>query len=250
MVSNYPGERPLIVGQLWLGGPSYWTIRGLRVTWAEGNPNEALVRIYGGTGWRLTRSEISGAHSTSDLQIDDGPRDDLGSWEVSHNCIHDTIPTNGPNQDHNIYVADMSASLEPRGLIEHNIIFNAVNGRGIKLGPGSDAGGAFNVDIRFNTIYNSSQNVSLSRDTSRVRIERNILVGGRMANIAAFMLRGTANVARQNIGDGAPTFLDGGSGPESVQDGGGNVHPRDPRFDSLSCSGFHSARFKTYGAYG
>ena len=50
-----PGERPVLRGQLWIGDPSYWTIRGLNVKWAAGNPDEPLVRIYGGTGWRLTR---------------------------------------------------------------------------------------------------------------------------------------------------------------------------------------------------
>ena len=81
-------------------------------------------------------SEIWGAHSTSGLQIDDGPRNNLGRWVVNRNCIHDTFATNGPNQDHNVYVADMSASPSPHGVIAHNILFNAENGRGIKLGPG------------------------------------------------------------------------------------------------------------------
>ena len=81
-VSNFPGERPVLRGQLWIGDPSYWTIRGLSVEWAAGNPDEPLVRIYGGTGWRLTRSEIWGSHSTSGLQVDDGPRNNLGRWLV------------------------------------------------------------------------------------------------------------------------------------------------------------------------
>jgi len=249
-VSNFPGEHPVLRGQLWLGEPSYWTIRGLEVTWADGNPDEALVRIYGGTDWILTRSEIWGAHSTSELQIDDGPRDDLGRWAVTDNCIHDTFPTNGPNQDHNVYVDDMSTSVDSQGDISHNIIFNAENGRGIKLGPGGDVGGAFNVTVRFNTIYNSSQNVSLSRDTSRVVIERNILARGRQSNITAFRLRGTSNVVRDNIGSEAPTFLASDGGSATVADGGGNFFPRDPQFDAIGCSGFHSARFSTYGAYG
>jgi PST family polysaccharide transporter len=249
-VSNFPGERPILRGRLWVGNPSYWTIRGLNVTWADGNPNQPLVRIYGGTGWELTRSEIWGAHSTAGLEIDDGPLNNLGRWAVTRNCIHDTFATNDVNQDHNVYVADVSASPDPEGVVSHNVLFNAENGRGIKLGPGGDAGGAVNVSVRFNTIYNSSQNVSLSRDTSRVSIERNILVKGRESNITGFMLRGTGNVARDNIADAAPKFLDSDGAPGSLVDGGGNFHPRDPRFDSIGCSGFRSARFRTYGAYG
>ncbi len=247
-VRNFPGERPVLRGQLWIGDPSYWTIHGLNVAWAAGNPNEPLVRIFGGTGWRLTRSEISGAHSTSGLQVDDGPRDNLGSWVVSRNCIHDTVPTNGPNQDHNLYVADMSASPSPHGVIAHNILFDAENGRGIKLGPGDTSGGARNVDVVLNTIYNSSQNVSLSRDTSRVRVERNILVKARESNITGFKLRGSDNVARQNIGDAAPVFLSRTGTPGSLLDGGGNLRPGHLGFDSISCRGFHPSRYKTYGA--
>jgi lipopolysaccharide exporter len=247
-VSNYPGERPVLRGQLWIGDPSYWTIRGLAVQWGADNPDEPLVRIYGGTGWRLTRSEISGSRSTSGLQVDDGPRNNLGRWLVKRNCIHDTFPTDGLNQDHNLYVGDMSASPNPRGVIARNILFNAENGRGIKLGPGGDAGGAVNVTVRFNTIYNSSQNVSLSRDTSGVVLERNILVKARESNITAYRLSGSDNVARQNIGDAAPLFLDKGGAPGSLVDGGGNLRSHDPRFDSIGCAGFHSARFKTYGA--
>ncbi len=249
-VRNFPGEHPLLRGQLWLGSPSHWTIRGLDVEWAAGNPNEPLVRIYGGTGWRLSHSEISGARSTSGLQVDDGPRDDLGRWAVTRNCIHDTFARNGVNQDHNLYVADMSASPAPRGVISHNILFNAENGRGIKLGPGGETGGAINVMVRFNTIYNSSQNVSLSRDTSRVTIERNILVRARESNITAFRLRGSGNVVRENIGHEAPSFLDRSGTPGSLVDRGGNLRSRGPGFDSIGCSGFRPARFKSYGAYG
>ncbi len=249
-VRNFPGERPVLSGQLWIGNPSYWTIHGLNVEWAAGNPNEPLVRIFGGTGWRLTGSEISGAHSTSGLQIDDGPRNNLGRWLVNRNCIHDTFATNGPNQDHNVYVADMSASPRPHGVIAHNILFNAENGRGIKLGPGDDTGGAKNVEVRFNTIYNSSQNVSLSRDTSGVRIERNILAKARESNITGFKLRGADNVALKNIGDGAPAFIDRTGSSGSLVDGGGNLRPAHLRFDSIGCSGFHPSRFRTYGAHG
>ena len=53
--------------------PRYWTIRGINVTWAAGNPDEPMARIYGGTGWELTGAEIWGAHSTSGLHVDDGP---------------------------------------------------------------------------------------------------------------------------------------------------------------------------------
>ncbi len=250
LVRNFPGERPVVRGQLWIGNPSYWTIRGINVTWARGNPNEPMARIYGGTDWRLTRAEIWGAHSTSGLHIDDGPRSNLGRWSVTRSCVHDTYPTNGLNQDHNIYVDDMSSSPSPRGLIARNLLFNAVNGRGVKLGPGGETGGAFNVTVRHNTIYNSAQNVGVSRDSSGVRIFRNLLVRAREANVFGFELEGRGNEVRDNAGAEAPELLTNTGGSRPLVDGGGNRRTGDPRFDSIGCRGFKSARVGDYGANG
>jgi hypothetical protein len=250
LVSNFPGERALVKGQLWLGEPSYWTIRGINVAWAEGNPDEPMVRIYGGTGWTLTGAEIWGAHATSGLHIDDGPRNDLGSWTVTGNCIHDTYPTNGLHQDHNIYVDDMSTSPNPHGVITRNILFDAVNGRGIKLGPGGQTGGAVNVDVAYNTIYNSAQNVGVSRNSSGVRIYRNIFDMASEANVYGFQLNGEGNVVSDNVGADAPAFLTNVDGRHPLVDGGGNVYPAAPHFDSIGCRGFHPALLGSYGVYG
>jgi Protein of unknown function (DUF1565) len=249
LVSNFRRERPVVRGQLWLGEPSYWTIHGIDVTWAAGNTDEPMTRIYGGTGWKLTGAEIWGARSTSGLHVDDGPRDNLGSWAVEGNCIHDTHPTNGENQDHNIYVDDMSSSPNPRGVIARNLLFNAVNGRGIKLGPGDDTGGAFNVDVRFNTIFNDSQNIGVSRDSSGVRIYRNVLVKAKEANVYGFELNGRGNRVRDNVGADAPDFLVNIGGRRPLADGGGNRRARRIAFDSISCRGLRSG-LTGYGAYG
>ena len=250
LVRNFPGERPVVEGQLWIGNPSYWTIRGINVTWAAGNPDEPMARVYGGTHWKLTRAEIWGAHSTSGLHIDDGPRSNLGSWAVTRNCIHDTYPTNGLNQDHNIYVDDMSSSPSPRGLIARNLLFDAVNGRGVKLGPGDETGGAMNVTVRNNTIYNSAQNVGVSRDSSGVRVLRNVLVRAKEANVFGFQLEGERNEVRDNIGSRAPAFLANTGGSRPLTDGGGNRRVRDLDFDAMGCGGFNSASVGDYGAYG
>ena len=69
-------------------------------------PDEAIVRLYGGTGWVFSNNELFGAHSVAALLIDDGPSHDLGQFVVRDDCIHDTVPSNGENQDHNVYVDD------------------------------------------------------------------------------------------------------------------------------------------------
>lgn len=249
LVSAYPGERPVVEGQLWLGYPDYWTINGINVTWAPDNPNEPMVRLYGGTGWILQNAEIWGAHSTSGLHVDDGRRNDLGRWTVRSNCIHDTYPTNGSNQDHNIYVDDMSQSLRPRGLINRNILFNATNGRGIKLGPGDGSGGPVGVSVRFNTISNSSQNISVSYDAAEIRLYRNLLVTAGESNIRGFRLQGRGNVAFNNFGADAPRFLYNDRGYRAVRDRGGNVMGTAPSFDFVGCAGFHPAGYMPYGRY-
>ncbi len=207
------------------------------------------MRIYGGTGWRLTRSEIWGSRSTSGLQIDDGPRNNLGRWLVKGNCIHDTFPTDELNQDHNVYVGDMSRQPEParRDRAQHPLQ------RGERprhqARAGRHDGGAVNVKVRFNTIYNSSQNVSLSRDTTGVVLERNILVKARESNITASSCTAatTSPAKRRRRG---PAFLTRSGTPGSLLDGGGNLRSEHLRFDSIGCSGFHPGRFKAYGARG
>lgn len=250
VVKNYRGEQPVVRGELWIGEPSYWTIDGINVTWAAGNPNEPMMRLYGGTHWRLQNSKIWGAHSTSGLHVDDGPRDNLGKWTVTRNCIHDTYPTNGTNQDHNVYVDDMRRSDNPRGLIARNVVFNAVNGRGIKLGPGRGSRGPVNVRIRYNTVYNSSQNISVSRNSSDIKISRNVLVKATEANLRGFRLKGLGNVARNNLAAEAPRFLLNDPGFVGVANGGGNIIRRAFRFDSIGCAAFHTSERTVYGRYG
>jgi hypothetical protein len=246
VVRAFRNERPLIVGQLWLGEADYWTISGINVAWSASDPDEPMVRMFGGTHWVFRDAIVVGAHSTSDLHIDDGPNNDLGTWAVVDNCIFDTVPTNGTNQDHNVYVDDMSHSANPNGLIAHNLIFGAPNGRGIKLGPGGSSGGPRNVVIRDNTIANDVMNISLSQGASNVIITRNILFDARDASIAGFELSGTNNIAYNNVSTGAPHVVQN-DGVAIKADGNHRVPAI--RFDSLTCKGFRPENLTGYGAY-
>jgi hypothetical protein len=248
-VAAFGHEHPLIVGELWIGEPSYWTISGISVTWGPGDPDEPMARIYGGTGWILRGSTLFSSHSTSALQIDDGPLNDLGSWTVTGNCIHDTFRHHGDNQDNNVYVEDMTGSPHPSGIIEHNIIYNAPNGRGIKLGPGGSVGGPRSVVVRYNTIYNSEQNISVSRQSADVSISNNILMRATDANLASFDLSGTNNTAVANVAGSAARFVDRSGGSEQLQLAA-NRWPARLTFDQISCSGFHPSAWRNDGAYG
>jgi hypothetical protein len=252
LVTNFAGERPVVKGQLWLIGPRYWTIRGINVT-RSGRTRNNLARVSGGTHWVWENSEIWNSRAQAGLLIDDGANDDrpIGRFTVRRNCIHDTVPNAGPNQDHNVYVSDFNGSPRADGLIERNIMRTARNGRGIKFGPGDDVGGPHHVLARFNTIYNSAQNIGVSSGSHDITLERNLLIRAREGNIWSFVLRGRRNVARDNAGGRAAGLLrSGGPSARPVADGGGNRRLT-TRFDSRSCSGFHPTNpaARKYGRY-
>jgi hypothetical protein len=173
-------------------------------------------------------------------------------WRIANNCIHDTYPTHGINQDHNIYLnTGMTAGA---GILEHNLVFNATNGRNLKMGPSGSSGGTVHVTVRYNTFYNAVQPVAPSYDTNHNRFEWNIIgkSQGLAGAIHAYVLRGTDNVAANNIGFSVPKLLTSTGGGVPVANGGGNVFPLDPKFDSVaSCDGFHplAAAAVPFGRY-
>ena len=243
LVTSHPGEQATIRGYLQLLTPDHLSISDVDVEHSSLSGGQQLVRISGGNNWVLQDSEISGAHSTAGLLIDDGSQDNrpLGRFRVAGNCIHDTAPTNGINRDHNVYV-NATGSLDADGLIERNLLFNAPNGRNLKLGPGSPPqGGAHNVTVRHNTAYNAAQNLSTSVATSNIVFERNIVRVAREGNFWAFEMPGSqGNVARENVVGRATAIFAGTSGSALIADGGGNLNI-DPRFDAVGCQGFHPA---------
>lgn len=229
----FPGERPVIHGLLWLKNPSFWVIDGINVTWQPGNGSgDHMVKLTGGVGWVLQNSELWGAQSFAALFIGSDAGGPAG-WVVQNNCIHDTGAVNGQNQDHNIYVnTGLSAGA---GTIQRNILYNAPNGRNIKLG-GSSTGsgeGSTNVTITSNTLYGAPQTISLSGGTSNIRIEWNIIANAfDGVLVRAYELSGGNNVVANNFGAGASQFLSAG-----LTDAGGNIMGN-PGFNGIGCGAF------------
>jgi len=64
-VQNYPNERPVLQGLLWISGAYDWTFSGLNVTWdpARNNRYEHMVKFTNGVGWVFKNAEVWGAHS-------------------------------------------------------------------------------------------------------------------------------------------------------------------------------------------
>ena len=236
LVRAATGERPIVAGLLWLTSPTWWTFDGLNVTWdpATDNASQHMVKLSGGSNWTFRNAEIWGAHSYAGVLVTANP----SNWRITDNCIHDTYPSNSTNQDHNIYVnSGLSAG---SGSIDHNLLFNATNGRNVKLGGPtiSTTNGTQNVTIAYNTMVNASQNVSISGSSRNNTVDHNIIDRSSENHlIYGYSLTGTGNVASNNVGFDSTRLIDG----TNISDGGGNIFPRDPKFDSASgCGGFNT----------
>jgi hypothetical protein len=241
-VAAWPGERPVITGLLWLRGASYWTLDHLAVTWSDANPaNSHMVKMTDGVGWVLRDSELWGAKSYADLLVAGTLPNEPADWRVEGNCIHDTYASNLTNQDHLIYTnTGLTAGA---GQITRNLLFNATNGNGVKLGGSAiDSGAAANVTVSENTIWNTTQNVLVSWQSVGNTIRRNLLgkTGSTYGNVRGYQLTGAGNVATGNVGGFAKQFLLDDPGYLGVADAGDNSFPVDPGFDATdSCAGFH-----------
>jgi hypothetical protein len=247
------GERPVLHGLLWLGAPSYWTISGLNVTWGSSNTrSEAMVRLYGGTGWVFENAEVWGARSVAGLMVNESANNTvapLGTWKLRGLCVHDTLPSNGRNQDHNVYVDDMSKhSPAARGVIEHSIFYGAPNGNNVKLGPGGDIGGPHHVSVRYSSMYDANRNISVSKQSHDITMTRNLLVRAKEANIFGYMLAGSRNTATDNVGSAAPRVLGNTAGYRQITGASNKVMT--PGI-SVGCRGFRptNSPAAAYGRY-
>jgi hypothetical protein len=238
-VAAYPGERPVLAGLLSLHRPSYWTVRGLRITWGRGGPHDHMVKITDGVGWRLEASELWGARSFAALLVAGTRSGEPADWAVAGNCIHDTIATNGPNRDQLVYV---NTGLDPgRGLLEGNLLFGAANGSGVKLGGSAeDEGGAAKVTVRHNTIVDTAQGVLVAWRSHDNTIEGNLIgrTGSGYAAVRGFELTGARNVADGTAAFDTTAMIANDDGFRGVQ-AGTNRFPVDPGFGpEAGCDGF------------
>lgn len=240
-VSAAPGERPVLRGLLWLHDPSYWSIDGLNVEWKDGNGGTShMVTFEGGTGWSLTGSELSGSRSYSALLVaadPDGqpPRD----WTIAGNCIHDTAGTHSDNQDHLIYVNTGLA--RTTGLIERNLLFNAENGNGVKLGGTTENEPVRDVTVRYNTINRTSQSVMVTGTSTEVVIDHNLMTGATLSgrtHLRGYIDHGAQVQVSNNVFYDQNLFIWSDTG--SIIAGDGNVE-RNPRYLSEGCDGFRPA---------
>jgi hypothetical protein len=176
VLQNYPGERPLHVGKLWLGGASNWRLDGLAMTWGGAlTANDHMMKITGGSGWRVTGSEIYGAKSWANLLIAGSPN----AWRFDHNRVHDNYGSSAHNgvQDHNVYL-NTATSTTTTGQFDHNTLYNASRGEDLKAdGTGGTSGGAMGVQFTYNTFSNAKRFVLTGGTSNRNSWHHNALQG-------------------------------------------------------------------------
>ena len=199
-MQSYPGERAVLRGLQRFTDPDFWTFRGLGFTWNRGSYDQHMVKIIGGTGWIVEKSQFWGARSFANLLIVGsstyGPPKD---WILRDSILRDT-PGGEANdaRSHNLYV---NAPNSTGGLISRNIFANAPKGNNLKLG-GSSKGtdGTDNVYVRYNTFVNGHQsNVLIGNGASNNVFYMNLMVGNdRGWAVRLYDLRGKGNLVAGN----------------------------------------------------
>lgn len=255
-----PGNRPLILGELKLWGPSYWTLDGLRVQAVDAT-RDALY-IGGGTGWIVRNSEFFGASATNAFSNVTIASDAYGTgaprgFAFTGNCVHDAGRSTRQGTDHNIYVS-FAGNRASGGVISRNVIFNHANGVGIKLGDGGKdrAPGPWNVTVAYNTIAQGGRQVFLHGDVRANVITRNIMststqtFRGLAVTTTVYLhdVVGGGNTFSQNYAAGSTMFAYGKTARVGIE----NAVRASPRFAGSGCTGFRpsAAKATAYGRYG
>ena len=156
VIAADPDDPPVVSGSLVLQNPSHWTID--RLVFQGVHSGYEALRMNGGTGWMILRSEFFGEQGYSAQALlnvaaykDTAPR----AFRVAYSCFHDG-PTDPPSvHDHLIYVTS-SAHPTP-SYISRNILYDNVNGSAIKANSS-------NVRINYNTMQDVAGAVTVQEN--------------------------------------------------------------------------------------
>jgi hypothetical protein len=197
VVTNVPGERPVLEGGVWLRRPDHWSINGLNVTWDRGlkDPPRFMVKITGGVGWQWDNSEIWGSRGSANMFVAGYGRDEPSGWSLTGNCFHGLEAPPGAARATNLVLGAMG---HPRsGVISRNVIYNHEGKDNLAIGSAGAA--PRNVDISYNTIYGGRVAINLRGGPRNVEVTRNVLGGTRSYLLVRFdMKRSPRTVLDQN----------------------------------------------------
>jgi hypothetical protein len=263
-IGSYPGERAIVRGFQSYTNPNYWTFKEFHVTWDPADSQTAyfdrhLLKINGGTGWIIEDSDIWGAYSFAGLLVAKSTGSGTPTnWTVRRCRIYDTFGGEASEfRSHNIYVHTTTGS--SGGLIERCIMANATKGSNVKIGGDNTGGsGSKGVTLRYCTLYNATQPLTLTNIVTDIDVYGNLIGKGVRSNGDFYCVRCDAITSadgtsvHDNAGYEADNFcMDFAStiGCATII-GSGNIFPVTPLFDSLDpLTGFHP-QDETAAAYG
>jgi len=244
LVSNFSGERPVVQGSLYLTNPSYWTVSGINVMAADDNkPGNPVVRLRGGTHWSFADAEVWHGISTAGVLVQHSP----SSFTLRGLYVHGILPAKPDEQGDLIRIRSGSG-----GVVERSVLAGSPSGAGLRIGSDTSTAPATGIIVRYNTMYGNwaPSNVTFIGVAAGNRVERNILVspGTSSGNISAVGLKGTQNVAADNVGWLSPRLVQ--TGVAGLVDGGKNLI-LDPKFVNVGLGDFHTTAGAalTYGAF-
>jgi hypothetical protein len=258
-----PARRPLIQGNLWLRGPSYWILDGLRIQTVDQDFD--ALDISGGTGWTVVNSEIFGASATgayANVSIQTDTTYGTGApsdFVFAYNCVHDAGRSTRPDPtDHNIYV-NFGGTSTSGGIITRNVIYGHPHGAGIKLGNGGVVGalGPWGVTVSWNTIADGGRQILMHGNLNNDTIYGNLMYDSTQnfawkpgtTLVYVNLVTGSGNVITHNYGYDATMWLYG----KTVSVGADNALRPSPSFATVdSCTGFQPryGPAQAYGRYG
>jgi hypothetical protein len=258
VVTNVPGETPVLQGAVSLHRPDHWSFNGLNVTWDNDlvNPPRFMVRIVGGVGWDWSNSEIWGSRGAANMFVAGFGSSEPSGWALTGDCFHGLRSAANAAPATNLMLGNM---VRPgMGIITRNVIFNNVGQDNLAIGSAHAA--PRNVDISYNTISGGGLQITLRGGPRDIHITRNVLGGGSSDVLMRFDLEDAAGtVVSQNY---AIVSRNGQPGParlmrpaaEAKIGGAGNVTTvRDPHFPNpRACGGFRTkdSDLVPYGRYG
>jgi len=247
-VLAYPGENPVLVGNISLLRPDNWLIDNLDVTGDPSVKNQPafMVKVIGGRDWTWQNSEFTHAVGSANVMITGWGFGEPAGFSFTDNCLHG-LPA-PPASSTNLFLGSML--LGAHGTISRNVVFNHDGQANVRIGSG--AGAPVGVSLEQNTIYGGSLGIDVRGHPHDVRISRNIIGGSR----APAMIRYHRGVPRgttvtNNVAVNALQLLR----PEvrKIVHGYGNVVvPQDPEFaDTQRCGGFRAGldALIPYGAF-
>ena len=242
-VRGAAGERPVVKGLVRLQDPDHWTIENLGFSWGGGDFDDHMVKVSSGTGWVLDGIRVHGSKSRAGLLIaasseDGSPQD----YTLRNSVVSDS------QRGANLY---LNPGLDSRGgLIEHNI-FTGSPTENLKVGYGGDCGdqsdplnGAADITVRNNTLFDGGQPLTVAEPADRITVTGNIIGRGRRGMLLRLDGQcgnlGSDITVWNNLGYDADRWCEEFDSPLRCRevDGGGNLFPHDPRFDTEEVNGF------------